>query len=794
MQRARKCQTGVHHSLVVRAPVASAVLLALAPAHAQQPTGLEAIVVTAQKRGEESLQDVPFSIQAIDNQKLEDLRIQSFGDYIKYLPSVSYTSLGPGFGVAYFRGVASGENNNHSGPQPTVGMYLDEQPITTIQGAPDLHLYDIARVEALAGPQGTLYGASSQAGTIRIITNKPDPESFEAGYGAELNSVSKGGLGYVAEGFANIPLGANAAIRLVGWYRDDAGYIENAPASRTFATSGGCISNEDPAPPGCTTAFNRAQDDFNDSETYGARLALGIDINDNWTVTPSLLYQNQETNGSFAYDPAIGDLKVARYYPEFTTDKFMQAALTVEGKIGNFDIVYAGAYMTREDTVFFDYSDYAYFYDQCCGYGSYWYDDDGIPLADPSQYVQGGDDYDRQSHEIRLSSPQDRRARFTAGLFYQTQDHDIFQNYLVNGLTDIFTVTNWPDTIWLTNQARSDKDSAVFGELSFDVTDRVTLIGGARYYDTESTLKGFFGFASAYSDNYGEDLCFSPEQFRNSPCVNLDDRVTDTGTLGKVSVKFRVNDDALVYATWSEGFRPGGINRNGTVPPYDPDTLTNYELGWKTSWADNRLRFNGALFFEQWDDVQFSFLPPSGAGLTVIRNAGSAEIEGIEMDLAYAATDRLTVTGGVSYVDARLTEDYIPDPNEAPTAFDGDRLPVTPELKANLTARFNFTLGQFDSYFQSATVYNGSSWSDLQREDRAIIGKQDSYTITDLSLGLMRAGYTVELFVNNLFDERADLFKYAGCATGVCGVNPYTVTNQPRTIGLKFSQRFGGGN
>src|SRR5262245_57438166 len=189
---------------VTAVPLAAVMATTIAPAYAQEAPHsegiLEQVVVTAQKRTED-MQAVPLSIQAIGTEKLDQLHIQSFEDYVKFLPSVSFTTLGPGFSLPYFRGVASGENNNHSGPQPSVGIYLDEQPITTIQGALDIHLYDIARVEALAGPQGTLYGASSQAGTIRIITNKPDPNKFEAGYDLEGNSVDNGGQGYVAEGF-----------------------------------------------------------------------------------------------------------------------------------------------------------------------------------------------------------------------------------------------------------------------------------------------------------------------------------------------------------------------------------------------------------------------------------------------------------------------------------------------------------------------------------------------------------------------------------------------------------------
>jgi outer membrane receptor protein involved in Fe transport len=776
-------------------PLASAVLAALNPAFAQDQAEsgqLGELVVTAQKR-EESLQDVPLSITALGGEQLDQLNIVDFEDYVKYLPSVVFTTFGPGFSVAYFRGVASGENANHSGPQPTVGMYLDEQPITTIQGAVDVHLYDIARVEALAGPQGTLYGASSEAGTIRIITNKPDASAFDAGYDLQINSVENGGEGYIAEAFVNVPLSERAAVRLVGWYKEDSGFIDNVPATRTYPTSGGCISNFDPPAPGCSVTENRAEESYNDAETYGARAALRIDLNDSWAITPSAMYQKQETSGAFAYDPAVGDLSIAHYYPERSEDEWYQAALTVEGKIGNFDLVYAGAYLKRDDLVDADYSDYTYFYDVCCGYAAYWYDNTGTPLTDPSQFINGTDKYERQSHEVRIASPGDKRVRFVGGLFYQDQEHEIFQNYQINGIADAITVSGWPNTIWLTNQLRQDEDSAVFGELSFDLTDQLTLTGGFRYYDTSSSLKGFFGFAAGYSGNYGEALCFSPEQFMGSPCVNLDDSVDDTGSIFKGNLTYRATDDVMVYFTYSEGFRPAGINRNNrppNPPQYKPDFLTNYELGWKTTLGGNRLRFNGAFFYEEWDDIQFSFLPPSGSGLTIIRNAGAAEIKGIEADLTWAATDSLLISGGAAYIDSELTEDYVPDPGAPPDAFAGSQLPLTPEFKGNLTARYSFAVGDAEAYVQGSAVYSGSTWSDLIQSIRDIYGKQDSYTIADFTAGFTRNGISAELYVNNAFDERARLWTYSGCFEGVCGVNPYYVTNQPRTVGLRFGQKF----
>jgi iron complex outermembrane recepter protein len=207
-----------------------------ADAEAPEEGGLAEVVVTAQKRSED-LQKVPISLTVLGNEKLDQLQVTQFDDYAKYLPSLSFVSAGPGQTELFFRGISSGGGGLHAGSLPTSGLYLDELPITTIAGAVDLHVYDIARVEALAGPQGTLYGASSLSGTMRIITNKPDPSGFSAAYDVRGDKWGKGAAGGGVEGYVNIPLAEHAAIRLVGYYEHDGGYINgfHRPAPRSPA-------------------------------------------------------------------------------------------------------------------------------------------------------------------------------------------------------------------------------------------------------------------------------------------------------------------------------------------------------------------------------------------------------------------------------------------------------------------------------------------------------------------------------------------------------------------------------
>ncbi|HKE44914.1 MAG TPA: TonB-dependent receptor [Steroidobacteraceae bacterium] len=789
-------------SAVPLASAISAILASTSPVYAQQQASndvLEQITVTAQKR-EENLQNVPVSITAIGSEKIEELHLNDFADFATFLPSLSYQSGGQsggsGFARPYMRGIASGGDGNHSASPPSVGMYLDEQPVTTISGALDIHMYDIARVEALAGPQGTLYGASSEAGTVRIITNKPDPSGFQAGYDLEGSSVDHGGTGYSAEGFANIPISDNAAVRLVGWYEDIPGFIDNIHGTLTYPTSLATIDNA-----------NRVKKDYNDGEVYGGRAALKVDLGDNWTITPGVMGQWSKTNGSYGY--RIGEpFEITRFNPENVDDHWWQAALTVEGKFSNFDIVYAGSYLNREDWTHSDYVDYSYFYDSCCGYGSYIFDNTGTPI-DPTQFIVGHDRYKMQSHELRISSPPDQRFRFVAGLYYARNQHDIEQRYEINNLAQSLWVTGWPDTWWLTEQVRVDKDYAAFGELTYDITDKLSVTGGIRFYKYENSLEGFFGFGltNDFTSATGEKSCFpgSTSSVNGGPCTNLDKDVDDTGNTPKVNVTYKFTDQALVYATYSKGFRPGGVNRVGTTQPYKADFLKNYEVGWKTTWAGNRLRWNGAIFQEDWDDFQFAFLGPNS--VTIVANAGKARSRGIETELNWAATAGLTLSLGGTYIDAQLTQPYCGtldasgndanpcvDGNGDPAPFkaeDGQQLPVTPKFKGNFIARYLFNVGSLNAHVQGAVAYVGSREPELRTVQRDILGEIPSYTVTNLAAGVGSGKWTLELFINNAFDEKGQVDRWAQCDATVCGQEGTYITPIPtRTYGLKFGQQF----
>jgi outer membrane receptor protein involved in Fe transport len=314
-----------------------------------------------------------------------------------------------------------------------------------------------------------------------------------------------------------------------------------------------------------------------------------------------------------------------------------------------------------------------------------------------------------------------------------------------------------------------------------------------RFFKVDNSLKGYFGFSSWYSGSTGEAACISPTPVvPGGPCESFDKNVKEDGHTHKLNLTYKFDDDRMIYATWSTGYRPGGINRRGTLPPYLSDFLTNYELGWKTTWGGN-LRFNGAVFMEEWKDFQFSMLGPNG--LTEIRNASQAEMKGVETELNWRVNEGLTLFGSAAYTIAELSDNYCSDPftpgfcppYQAPT---GTELPVTPKFKGNLSARYEWTWADFEAHVQGSVVTQTSSWTDLRLVERSIVGKMPGYTSADFVFGVEKNDWSAELSILNAFDERGEITRTVSCAEAVCGTRAYTVPITPRMIGLKIGKRY----
>jgi outer membrane receptor protein involved in Fe transport len=496
-----------------------------------------------------------------------------------------------------------------------------------------------------------------------------------------------------------------------------------------------------------------------------------------------------------------------------------------------FDVVYSGNYLERDVDASFDYSDYSYFYDAyyTTGYFSGLFIDNNGNNIDPTAFYTNNDHYTKQSHELRVSTPQDKRVRGMMGVFWQEQVHNFQQNFQVTGLGDIRlmnygepNMSRFADTVYLNNSDRTDTDKAIFGSLDFDITDTVTMTVGARYFEPEVTVKGFFGFGLGFNparapgsrpsdinepgdpanggsgafsptgqgwSRNGEWRCPSQEDYKDAPCLNVDKGIKESDWIGRVNLTWKPTDDYMLYGTWSEGYRPGGINRNPFAGDFKSDFLTNWELGWKTVFLDNTLQFNGAIFLEQWDDFQVGF---QGAnGITQVANGPSAEVVGTELQGMWMPMDGLTISASVAYYDSELKDDYCQNPPKCTDgAPEGSPLPLTPDFKGNVVARYEFPLGGFDANVQGAIAYESDRPSAIDPNDNAILGDIPSSTVFDLSGGFGKDSWTLEMFIQNLTNEDAPMGISVECAVSFCGVQPYGIRMVPRTIGVRFEQKF----
>ncbi|GAB4193592.1 MAG: TonB-dependent receptor [Wenzhouxiangellaceae bacterium] len=813
---------------------ALATTISAVPVYAQQETTdekekdkkLETLVVTSRK-AEENIQETPVTVQALGEATLDELDIGNFDDFVTYLPNITSGSRGPGQSTVFIRGLAIQPItvllSGAQGTSPNVAIYLDEQPVTAPGRNLDVYVTDLERVEVLPGPQGTLFGASSQAGTIRYITNKPVINEFDAGIKSSLSFTKDGDPSNSVEGFLNMPFGDKFAARLAFYNVDNGGYIDNVASEFTLDPAINPDSAVTGLPDDTTyeTASNAAlaEDNFNDSSYQGLRLGLYYEFNPDWNLLIQNTYQDLEADGVFDYDPEIGDLDVARFFPDELDDQFNQTTWTLQGRLGALDLVYTGGYLTRDIEQSVDYTGYnnagafiAYYTctytnpDYIVNYGiSPEFITPNRQCLDPVKGFKGQQDHTRNTHEFRLSTPRDERLRAVVGVFYDDLEIETQDDYFYLATPDLGFAPNAPlstanninDAVrpagvaFFNDITRTEEQIAFFGEVTYDIVpDMLSFTAGLRYYNLDSDFTGSSNFAngifqgSVDSDrgrDYDRSGGHTPEP------LNQED------VIPKFNLSYTPADGYLFYATYSEGFRPGGFNRGGglaSINPdfptvettYETDDVKNYELGWKTLLLDNSLIFNGSAYFIDWTDIQTSRFDPENVSiLTFIENAADAEIKGVEADLTWRATNNLTFFAGLSFNDTELTSVDAQIVEIAPV---GSRLPLTPKFQGSLRARYEWS---FDSdlldygYVQAGVRYAGSSFSSIVAEERR---RQDDYTLANFSIGVNKDSWGVEFFINNLTDERAQLF-----INNQDDIERIT-TVRPRTFGFNVSYRY----
>ena len=785
---------------------------------------VEEVLVTATRRAE-SVQDIPMSVSVLGETQLEDLNITDMEDYIMMLPNVSYVTLGPGSGNIYIRGISSGGESG-LGANPSVAVYLDEQPVTAVGQYLNPHVYDINRIEVLAGPQGTTYGANAQSGAIRIITNQPSTEGFEGGFSFSMGQPKSGDLSHLTEAFVNIPLSDSVALRLTGYSKHQGGFIDNVPGTHTFrqgyirdglqackaaiGTANECWFGHSAERYDELTALaaditvdnsDVAEKNFNDATTVGGRAALAIDLNDSWTLTANAMFQDLESEGVWDHDPTVGDLQVMRLLPDWNDDEWAQYSLKLEGELFGGTLTATYADLERDTQTYADYSLYSDYYVSYGFVQPYYVCYVGYTqqCEDPREQYTNTTAIDRQNYEIRYTSDSSKPLRYMVGVYGVEVDTASDNDWHVLGLNDIpYMAVDAPDIYWTTDFVRSYEETAYFGEVSLDVTEQLTVSASARNFDYKGSLNGFSGTVWWPFGGYGPqgDRPESNYGALGAP----EPRVTESNdSVYRISAEYQMSDDAMVYATWGEGYRPGGLNRFCTTRAIDglgnqgssnigceflADFLTATEFGFKGSLMDGKLRLNAAAFWQKWDDFQFSRLDTSVSPLTLTYNVGNAESNGVEFDFIAMLAPNWTLSGAASFLDSTLTSDYRQrETSPEPDAAAGTKLPRVPEMKWNLSTRYTF---ENDYFVQGTYMFTGKSYNTLF--DGGTISTQrrtqPSYAVANASIGMEKEDWSAQLYINNLTDER-----------GTVWINAVTwdqrvTINQPRTMGVSFTRNF----
>lgn len=718
-----------------RKALTTAVILATlqgASAHGQE---LEEVMVTATKRGAASMQDTPISVQALSGDRLTDMGATDFNDFFRLIPGLAVFDQGPGDKRYIIRGI----NATGAG---TVGLYLDEVIITGENAQdgggrqPDIKLYDLDRVEVLKGPQGTTFGSSSLSGTIRYLTNAPDLSQPELNVSATARGIKGADIGGQAEFAANLPLVEDKlAIRIAGLYLDDKGFIDN-----------------------------RFDEGVNGEQTHSARIRVLYTPTDRLRLNFMAMNQDMETDGPYYFNRVgydgepLGEHRQADLNRNPFTDDATIYNATAE-YLTDTGTLTATVSRLERDTVF---------------------NRDASAAVGPLSVITQPKEREVDSYELRFASEWDGPLQALVGVFAQREDR-YFQSRIFpsDPVTGEFTEVSGFSLD--RNVSTEVEENAAFMELSYDLSDSLTVTGGLRWFEIEisevaTALQDFAGQPGA---GRGPQLGFS-----------------ENDVIGKLNLSYHVTDDIMLFGQWAQGFRAGGTNDQTAAALADveipngfgSDSLDSYELGVKSTLLDGRLRANASLYYLDWADIQIQNQaqdPDDPAVLFPFRaNGGAADIYGLELDLTYSPTPGLEFSATAGFTDAELSEDN-PIPS---TGMDGDEITYIP---AN-----TFSLSAFYSHPIDGTNLNGTFGADLNyvderntelRPNNPLFIELDDYSLLNLRLGVEADDWSAVLSVNNVLDDDSvvDVFRI------IPGLTPDGfIPQQPRTVAVTFRKRF----
>jgi iron complex outermembrane receptor protein len=829
----------------ISAAVASAVTAAAAPSVlAQEELALEEVIVTARKRSE-SVQDIPASVQAMSGDEIRAIGARGMEDYSRFMSSINVLNYGNGETTVIFRGADNGAGYLTQG---TSSVYLDEISLTTLGAQPSVRAVDLARVEALAGPQGTIYGSDAQAGTLRMITNKPVMNEFEVVLDGAVRTGSDSDESYDGSIVLNLPIiDDTLALRVVAFGAKDGGFVDNV-LGHTGDTGVG--PSEFPAGWGELDNADYVEDDWNDADVEGVRGALKWDINEDWSATLGVMYQHTDSGADNFYDPYVGDLEVVRFFDNDRDDEYTVYSLTIEADVGFAQLVSATAYYDRDIKEHYDittyHKDYAAIYCQTYDLDPsvyYWYyanpDGSGVvwwphyclaPTVDGDYLATNfeKEQHERFSQEIRLFSAGDT-FDWLVGIFYEDASQDYQSSFgrpQTNDIQDSIAIDWWEfatgntfpegQETWYSESDTSWDQVAVFGEVVWHLSDKMDLTLGGRYFDynNENSLqlqrpRGNRDIEAPYGEisetekgehNKGDGTEFAP----------------------KVALSYHFTDDVMGYGLISQGYRMGGTNRTRGKPllpaQYDSDKMTNYEVGVRSTLMGGAARVNLTAFYMDWEDYLLDLTDPSATPCpdptesidhvcgqpwqVMLTNAGDAHIAGVSGELDWAVSQVVTLGVKAEWLEAENDEDiqlgdvYLEK---------GLALPYTPEWNGSAYINMEWPIASYGEavYSRLQWAYQGSSVNKFEPTPADGSSsypqlKSESYNSGDLFVGVRGSSWDVSLFVNNLTDERGimNIVNYGDWASAnLAEGRDHTQTAyvvRPREYGIRFVKRWGG--
>ncbi|MGO9991805.1 MAG: TonB-dependent receptor [Steroidobacteraceae bacterium] len=795
-------------------------------------------------------------------------------------------------------GSAGNQSQSSIASFPNVAIYLDDQSVQFPGRNLDINAVDMERIEVLEGPQGTLFGGGAQAGAIRYITNKPKLDKTEGSADASYSVTAGGDPNNALNAVLNLPLIQDTlALRGVIYSDHRGGYIDNVPSTFTREnTDNGTFRLGVPAvggvcpnglPPGTQTAAGTCvplglpvtnnlplvKDNQNPVDYTGMRVSGLYQFTDDWNLLVTQSYQNMEADGVFTQFPLGSDgqvlqpLEVTSFTPSYDKDKFENTAWTVNGKLGVLKGVYTGGYLIRTTEQQNDYTNYARGsygdYYQCTGGSATVATKDGAGIAQPAKCYSAATswhDYTRNTHltqEIRLSTPDDWQIRGLFGAFYEDfKIYDIMNfNYksdpsctpanlaasdaggdpcVGNVETNPKSTASEPGirgdtTAFGEDLQRGYKQTAIFGSFDYDLLPKVlTITGGTRWYHYSEFETGSEYYTSTSCANVPNGCPAG----KNLDAIGL--RKTYNGFRSRGNLTWHVTDAVMVYGTYSQGFRPGGFNREtgkslvATGPDgvkqlfkpsgYAPDTLTNYEVGVKTEFLDHHLQVNLSAYHMKWGDVQIPLFNPNALGnTTFVTNGPDYRINGVELQVVARVTQGLTLQGSGSYNDAKqqnnpcltannpasitygncITQVVSPAGVLVPLLSvygpEGGTPAFSPKLQFNLRARYDWSVGDYKAFVMAGGNHVGTMFNQVDNGTTNYVGnpfttllryEQPGYTTYDASLGVAKDNWTAEAYGTNLSNSDASVF------TSSAQFIKSEVPLRPRVVGVKIGYKF----